>query len=121
MESTAKVLYEFLSGFDLPAYDQNAIPDDAELPYITYYAPEPSWDERLSAYAQVWYRTKSRATVNAKTDEIIAAIGAAGVNIPCDGGYIYIWPVRRTDPVQSDSVLGNKIEFFVSSYHMPGV
>ena len=41
MYQTAKALKEFFSGFDLPAYSTDSVPEDVELPYITYSLAEP--------------------------------------------------------------------------------
>ena len=123
MERTAKAVYTFLSGFGIPAYDQQAVPDDAELPYITYYLQEPEWSRQCTGYAQVWYRTKSRATVNAKTDQIVSAIGDQGVVLQCaGGGYVMIRPETPiVSPIKDGDVMGNIINFIVNAYHMPGV
>lgn len=122
MESTAKAVYQFFSSFGIPAYDQNAVPDDAELPYITYYVPEPEWGRQCTGYAQVWYRTKSRATVNAKTDQIVSAIGDRGIKLECESGYVMLRPeTPLVTPVKDGDVLGNLINFIINAYHMPGV
>ena len=121
MQSTAKAIYTFFNSFGIPAYDTNAVPDDAELPYITYYHGEPEWGLKASGYAHVWYRTKSRATVNAKADEIIAAI-REGIILPCDGGYVVIWPeTPLVQPEKDEDILGNLINFSINAYHLPGM
>lgn len=121
MQSTAKAVYEFFNSFGLDAYDINAVPDDAKLPYITYMVNEPEWNRQATAYAQVWYRTKSRATVNAKADQIVAAIGT-GVRLDCDGGYVVIWPESPlVQPIANDDVLGAYINLSINAYHMPGM
>ena len=122
MQETAKAVYQFFSGFQIPAYDQQAVPEDAELPYITYYVQEPEWGTQSTGFAQVWYRTKSRATVNAKADEIAQAIGDRGVMLECRGGYVVIRPESPLIvPVKDGDVLGNRINFILNAYHMPGV
>lgn len=121
MQETAKAVYQFFSGFQIPAYDQQAVPEDAELPYITYYVQEPEWGTQATGFAQVWYRTKSRATVNAKTDEIAQAIGDRGVKLECRGGYVMIRPESPLIvPVKDGDVIGNRINFILNAYHMPG-
>ena len=122
MQETAKAVYQFFSGFQIPAYDQQAVPDDAELPYITYYVQEPEWGAQATGFAQVWYRTKSRATVNAKTDEIVSAIGDRGVKLDCRGGCVVIRPESPLIvPVKDGDVIGNRINFILNAYHMPGM
>ena len=41
MINTARALYGFFSGFGLPAFVEYSVPEDAELPYITYPQKEP--------------------------------------------------------------------------------
>ena len=74
MINTAKALYEFYSGFGLPAYTVSTVPDDAQLPYITYSLIETEPLESATHYAQVWYRDTSNAALLAKVDEIKAAL-----------------------------------------------
>ena len=121
MQETAKAVYQFFSAFNVPAYDQQAVPEDAELPYITYYVQEPEWGTQATGFAQVWYRTKSRATVNEKTDEIVRAIGDRGVLLECQGGYVMLRPETPfISPIQNGDVMGNIINFTLNAYHMPG-
>lgn len=91
MINTAQALYEFWSGFGLPVYTVNTIPDEATLPYITYSLVETEPLESLTHYAQVWFRDTSNAAILAKVDEIKAAIGT-GARITCDGGYVVLRP-----------------------------
>jgi hypothetical protein len=58
-------------------------------PYITYQLREPNWRTPSQLYAELWYRSTSLAPINAKTDEIRAAIGE-GISIPTDGGAVYL-------------------------------
>lgn len=122
MQETATAVYEFFGSFGIPAYDQNAVPDDAQLPYITCYVQEPEWGRQASGYAQVWYRTKSRAMVNAKTDEIVRAIGDQGYKAKTNSGYVLIRPETPiVSPVSDDRAIGNLINFTLNAYHMPGM
>lgn len=75
MTATASALYAFYSGFGLPAYQTDAVPDDAVLPYITYLYVEPRYQSPVSHYAQLYMRTNSNAELLAKAGEIIRAIG----------------------------------------------
>lgn len=87
MINTAQALYQFWSSFGLPAYTVGTVPDEAQIPYITYSLVETEPLEPLTHYAQVWYRTTSNAALLAKTDEIMAVL-KNGVRIPCDGGSV---------------------------------
>lgn len=91
MYQAAVALKAFFSGFDLPAYTVDTVPDDAELPYITYSATQPEWNQKAALYAQVWDRTTSNTGILRKADQITAAIGE-GLRIPLDDGYLVIWP-----------------------------
>ena len=89
MTNTAVALYTFFSGFGLPAYVIGCVPDDAEVPYITYQLREPDWRSPTQLYAELWYRSTSLVQINAKADQIRAAIGE-GKSIPTPNGAIYL-------------------------------
>ena len=91
MTDTAQALYQFWSGFGLPAATINTVPDDWDVPYITYSLVETEPVEPATHYAQVWYRSTSNAAMLAKVDEIKNAIGTAAV-LKCDGGYVVLRP-----------------------------
>lgn len=91
MKSVAKALYSFYSGFGLPAYPEESVPSDAQLPYITYTVVQPDWNENAIHQARVWYRSESYAGINAKTDEILTAIGR-GKLLPAGDGYVCLRP-----------------------------
>lgn len=49
-------------GFGIPAYAENAVPEDAEEPYMTYYLPTAMFgDGEQAATLSLWYRTTSEA------------------------------------------------------------
>lgn len=95
MTETDQALYAFFSSFGLPAYGEGAVPDrddqnnEIKPPYITVQQISPSWRASVPFYARLWYRDGSNAAINAKADEIAAAIGE-GVNIPTPHGSVYI-------------------------------
>ena len=123
MISTAKALYDFFSGFGIAAYAADTVPDDAELPYLTYPQQEPEWSKKATFYVSVYYRSKtSNLSALTKADEIAQAIGN-GVKIHCDGGYVFIWPENpliQTIP-QNGDVRGAYINLSINAYHTPGV
>lgn len=91
MKETLKLLYEFWSSFGLPAYVENVVPDNAVLPYITYFAGKPDWMNQASVYARVWYRDESFISISEKVDEISERIGE-GISLPAeDGGSVVIY------------------------------
>ena len=122
MYKTAAALKEFFSGFGLPAYTEYSVPDNATLPYITYSAGVPEWNQKASLFAQVWDRTRSNTGIIRKADQITAAIGETGKRIPFEGGYLVIWP---ENPLIQIRVNGDYraayINLSINSYNMPGV
>lgn len=120
MYKAAAALKEFFSGFGLPAYTADSVPDDVELPYITYSLSVPEWNQKASLYAQVWDRTTSNTGIITKADEIVQDIGL-GKRIPMDGGFLVIWP---ESPLVQIMVDGNYrsayINLSINAYNMPG-
>lgn len=100
-------LYTFFSGFGLDAYPEDTVPDDAKLPYITYQISVPEWENGVTLYARVWYRSNSFAGISAKVGEIDAAIGAGAV-VPMEQGAIWIYkgsPFAQFMPYEGDPTL----------------
>lgn len=91
MKNTAQALYEFWSGFDIPAFVEGHVPEEAQLPYITYSLTETEPLEASSHYARLWYRDTGLGTMLTKVDEIKETV-KQGVTIPCTGGYVAIRP-----------------------------
>lgn len=87
-------LYDFWSGFGLPAWDENSVdPDAMKLSgghYITYnvvnaapYAPRPLG-------ANLWYRDFAWTAIDQKAQQIFERIGLGGIKIPFNRGDIWI-------------------------------
>jgi hypothetical protein len=75
----------------LPAYEENTVPDWAEMPYITYNLVTGdilSGENRLSF--SLWYKANSWTAINEKTREIGNIIGLGGTTLKCDGGVIWL-------------------------------
>lgn len=91
----SQALYQFWSGFDLPAYDENSVPDDTPFPYITYSEATDSLGNVVQLTASIWDRNNSWERLSLKTDEIAEKIGKNGYHImSLDGGYV--WFVKGT-------------------------
>lgn len=122
MYNVAAALKTFFSGFGLPAYAENSVPDDVQLPYITYSMSVPEWNQKASMYAQVWDRTKSNTGIIEKADQITRAIGANGKKIAIDGGYLIIWPESPLIQIMADGEFRSAyINLSINAYHLPGV
>lgn len=100
----AYIAYQsFWSGFGVPAYDENTVPESAEMPYITYEASEDFLGDSLSLSASIWYREYSWLAISAKMQEIADAISRGGKTVPIKDGSIWIkrgtpWGRRMDDP-----------------------
>ena len=107
MTNTAMALYEFFSGFDIPAFVEYTVPDDVKPPYITYQLVSPQWRDSATMYARVWYRSISFEAIAAKVDEISAAIGE-GISIDTDDGAIWLFKgsnFAQYMPMEGDDTL----------------
>ena len=121
MYHAAAALKTFFSGFGLPAYAVDSVPDDVALPYIAYSVSVPEWNQKASLYAQVWDRTKSNTGIIRKADQITAAIGQ-GLKIELDGGYLVLWPESPLIQIMVDGDFRSAyINLSINAYHMPGV
>lgn len=117
--NVAQVLQAFWSGFDLPAYDENTVPDEAALPYVTYEVSDDYFGEDRQLSASLWYHSTSWADITAKEQQIAEFIGRGGRMFAVDGGAIWLkrgnpWAQRMAEP--SDAmvrriVLSYEIEF----------
>lgn len=118
MTNTASALYAFWSGFGIPAYLENTVPDEATLPYITYNLIETESTEPSTHYAQIFYRDTSNVSILAKVDAIRAEIGQ-GKLLPCTGGYImlrqsnpFVQMIIGEDPAEKRAYLNLQINCF---------
>lgn len=86
----AQAIDLFWNSFDLIAYDENTVPDEAVMPYITYSMSSGAMDDILLMSASLWYKSMSWAEITKKSDLIAEDIGYGGTVKSIDGGYIYI-------------------------------
>jgi len=74
-------LHTFWSSFGIPAYDENTVPEDATMPYITYEASVADYGDKISLMGSLWYRSMSWQGISEKTKEIDDFIvGGAGIS-----------------------------------------
>jgi hypothetical protein len=83
-----QAIHSFWSSFNLTAYDQNSVPDDAQLPYITYSLSVDTFNNTVLNTINIWYRSTSWINVTNKAKEIINTITDGGISIPTDNGMI---------------------------------
>lgn len=107
----AAAIYQFWNSFDLTAYEENTVPDDAAFPYITYQLVTDSLDREIPLTASIWYRSESWTAINTKTEEISQKISRGGKIIPCDGGAIWLkrgQPFSQNMGDESDDLIKRK-------------
>lgn len=86
----AKAIHDFFNGV-LTAYPSTAVPDDATMPYMTYTFSEASFgDEPQALTVNIYERTDSEASINARARKLSDAIGRGGCVITCDDGAIWL-------------------------------
>lgn len=96
----AAAWHTFWSAFSVPAYEENSVPDGKDnpgFPRLTYQFGTDSFSENpLALTVSLWYRDPSWVTINAKAEDISAAVGREyGDAVACDGGH---FRVRRGSP-----------------------
>lgn len=108
MKNVAKALQSFFSSFDIPAYEENTVPDGAVLPYITYEVVNPDWRTATTVSANVWYAGTSLEPILSKVDEIAEKIGE-GYQIPVESGGC-VWLYKDTQFAQMVSTDNDNIK-----------
>ena len=98
-----QALDTFWNSFDIPAYDENSVPDGSPFPYITYQAAADSVNHPLALSASLWYRESTWKNITDKAEEVAKAIGYSYYKTMIDGGYMVIYrgspfAQRMSDP-----------------------
>lgn len=90
MTIIAKALYEFWSRFGVPAFVENAVPEDQELPYITYRLAFPEWRSQMSIYGTVWTDGTSYVPAANIVDAIDTVVGEC-YQCPTERGVVMLY------------------------------
>lgn len=122
MTTKEAAILSFFGSFGIPAYPSTAVPEDAEMPYITYDLAVSAWEGgEVNIPLSVWYRTDSEAEPNAKAREIAKALYPEGKTAKCDEGVIYFKPgqpfsqaVQDEDDTVKRRLINVDAEFFTS-------
>jgi hypothetical protein len=85
----AQALNSFWNSFGIFAYDENTVPKNAEMPYITYNVSTGKMEDIILLSASLWYHETSWKNIQKKADEIAEYIGQSHI-IKLDKGYLYI-------------------------------
>ena len=82
-------IYNFWAGFEIPAYEENSVPDNAPQMYITFEQSSSYWGEQVALSANIWHKNvTSYLALYAKAKQIRDYLGLGGVNLICDEGSI---------------------------------
>lgn len=115
-----EAIYCYFSGFGLPAYEENSVPENAPLPYLTYELKTDLFGYTVNFCCSLWYRSQSWAEINAKTDEISRKTGNGGIFLQCDDGKIWLkrgspFAVSMGDYLIKRKILTFSAEFFIEN------
>ena len=121
----SQAITNFWSGFGIPAYDENTVPDNPGQRYIAYSVSTGSLDDVINMYAKIWdLDTNSWKFVEDKASEIAYAITTmVPPTIQIDNGRLYISKgnpfSQRLSDAENDRVRGVYINIqaeFLSAY-----
>lgn len=98
-----RTLVAFWGSFGIPAYDVGSVPDNAQMPYITFEVARDSFGAEIALTASVWYRSTSWEGIEQTVEAITQRIGRGGIILD------HIWLKRGTPwaqrlPDEDDSV-----------------
>lgn len=100
----SQAIQHFWESFDIPAYDENTVPDDAQMPYITYNVVTNAVGNVTLLTASVWYRSSSWVDISKKVDEIAEKLASNGFySATLDDGVMWMvqgspFAQRMSDP-----------------------
>ena len=120
MKQFAAKLKLFFSGFGLPAYARQSIPDEVNLPYIAYDLINPRWDQQANMTCQIYYPKNQLEELLTKADEVLAAIGE-GLQITMPEGYLMLYLAeQQAQMISDDWTQSAYISLLINSYNTPG-
>jgi hypothetical protein len=91
--SIREIQYQFWSGFGVPAFEENSVPsgeNKPDFPYITFPTVTSEFDSEYPIIVSVWARGSSWIPAIEIVDVIEAALKDGGINIPYDGGTLWV-------------------------------
>ena len=123
MTELAAALYDFWSGFGIPAYLQDNVPDDAVLPYITYELVRGDAMGATVLVAHNWHQKAAggNAARHEVMDAIARAIPSQGRRVPVGSGFVMLYrndATFQTDVADEEdpSVIGGRTSYEVHFY-----
>ena len=88
--NNAQAIHSFWSSFGWSAYDENTVPDDAIMPYITYEVATANIGKPVILNASLWDRSTSWRSVEQIRQQIAERLGYGGITVRFDDGMIFL-------------------------------
>lgn len=86
-----QAIHNFWSSFGLPAYDENTVPDNAEMPYVTYAVSVGPIDDVQLLSGSLWYRSYKWEEISQKCEEIAKFLNDhRPYTVKIDDGFLWI-------------------------------
>ena len=85
-----QAIQAFWEGFGIPAYDETTVPQNAQMPYITYGVSTGNVGNMIVLHGSLWYHDTSWRAISEKAEQIAEAIGYGYALKKIDNGYIWI-------------------------------
>lgn len=102
-----QALNNFWNSFDVPAYEENTVPEGTVFPYITYQVITGNIEDSVVTTASVWDRSYSWERADLLANRIARRITDMSV-IPLDDGGLFITrgtPYSQHMSEESDSAI----------------
>lgn len=98
MDEIAEALHTYWNSFEVPAYPENSIPDNAKLPYIVYRVQKGEMFETMTDYVQIFDDGLNTERIIGIAKQITASIGLSK-RININSGHIILrgirWQIRK--------------------------
>lgn len=99
-----QAIHNLWSSYGLTAYDEQSVPDDAVMPYITYGVSTGALEDVILLHGSLWYYSPSWEQITLKAHQIAQDIGQRGHKIiKLDNGRLFLtqgspFTQRMSDP-----------------------
>jgi len=85
-----QALHAFWSSLNIPAYEENSVPDGTAFPYITYQKMSGAFEDILNPTGSIWTRKASWDDADGLKTSFESVLGYAGRIFKIDGGYMVV-------------------------------
>lgn len=92
-----QTLNQFWNSFDVPAYDNYTVPDDATFPRITYDVTVNDFGIPTSLFASIWDKSTSWGRITGLAHEIDSRLSEGGQMVSYEDGALWI---KKGNPFQ---------------------